>query len=168
MYPTVKSSIRKLLVIRGIDDEASLALQVGAVNALLSKFVLTSLSTIIVWLALLVFIPVCAFVLAQIFSPNLALPDDVYYFLLRWLGLLFGVQVLMLLFTGVAKSSAGRELLFRSIFCDVAVNPEPDFSGDIEIKTLPTVLTNKRRHCLYDHPLCVQRIRQWILHPEYP
>jgi hypothetical protein len=140
-----------------------LALSVGAINALLSRWLLRLFSTIGLILALLLFFPEYFFAFMSITSSEEDLSRVISVYLLVGLGIFFVAPLFLLLFMGLAKSSAGREFLFGSEFCDVAVNSAPDFIGDIEVQTFPTVAASKRRHFLYDQPSCGWTTGQWIV-----
>jgi hypothetical protein len=125
-YDTKGAAASRMLVIRGVDDEASLSLAAGSIASRLS------------YLVLVVAIPV----IVSMSSFFLAL---VQYF--AWAAGGFGILMLCVFFgaliffflPGAFKSFFGREFLINALVCDVAVDSGPDTLGQVDVITLRPV-----------------------------
>jgi hypothetical protein len=153
-YPPIGASGPRMLVIRGVDDEASLTLAAGAIGSRLSSFVLLVLipGVYMVGIVLLVF---------QDWS---GLSEE-------WAGILFPIVIygcafaafVCLFLPGMCKSVFGREFLTAAFVCETAADSAPDTSAKIDSVTLTPIAAGwGLRHCIYDHPNCVDEIVQWI------
>jgi hypothetical protein len=113
-YDAKGAASSQMLVIRGVDDEASLALAAGSIGSRLGYLFLAGLIPIIL---LVVF-----FVPPSLFS-GLA-------------GIVLCSPIFLVL-PGVIKSFFfGREFLVNWLVCDIAVDSVPDTSGQAEVITL--------------------------------
>jgi len=160
----------RLLVLRGIDDEAALTIAAGAIQSLITAK------------------------LARIFTFLLGIIGLLWYTLLyslrRFWGvgiddILVGLAVIAAGYVGISllqaigRSVLGREFFFTGQIYDVNVNSVPDLAGDVTIRTLAgqtgekiTPLragvqsiksyTYRRRHSLYEHKDCIDHIVTWI------
>jgi hypothetical protein len=151
--------ISNILVLRGIDDEASLALAVGSLGARISHFVLASIGSPYVWPIIRSVFGVYFFI--RLLSPNYAATLFFASTTMGTVALILGA----LLVSSAAKSIFGRELFFGGARCDVAVNSVPDTDGLIRIHTLPQTMDidKQMRHSIYDNEFCPQAIVNWIL-----
>src|SRR3954449_9376152 len=151
-FPPIGASGPRMLVIRGVDDEASLTLAAGSIGCRLSSLVL------------FVVIPgVYLFGLAL-----LALLDwsgvwrTELLFLVVMYGCAFGALVCLFL-PGICKSAFGREFLTTAFVCETAADSAPDTSARLDSVTLSPVEAGRRlRHCIYEHPKCVDEIARWV------
>ena len=123
-YETRSSSAPRMLVIRGVDDEAVLSLAAGAIAARLSYVFLFSV------------VPkgyVTAFVLFVILVLG-AGPVD---WLLRPLISSYAIGAFaFLILPGIFKSVFGREFVIGAMRCDIAADSVPDTSERVEAITL--------------------------------
>ena len=163
-YDTRSDFTPRMLVIRGVDDEASLFLAAGAIGSRLSHIILFSL---IPWiyvagLALIVVLTL-PFIDKHMFEP-----------LLKVLVIVAAVGALAsLLLSGLFKSAFGTEFLIGAMRCDIAADSVPDTSQRVEAITLaPHAGTHEGedagedkgrvRHQIYTHPQCVSEIVGWL------
>ena len=150
-YNSRDAAAPRMLVIRGVDDEAALFLAAGAIGARLSYFILFSairwvLSRIVVML----------FLSAIVLDKGTADP------LLKWLTAVsaFGALVFFFLL-GVFKSVFGREFVRGAMRCEIAADSVPDTSRAIDAVTLAPDI-EASRHGIYRHPQCVSEIVGWL------
>jgi len=141
----------RMLVLRGVDDEAALSLAVGAIGARLSYIILFSTLRwiLVAWMGVLLF-------------GTFLLDKGTVDLVLRWLMAVSAIGALACFFLfGVFKAAFGKEFVIGALRCEIAVNSMPDTSGPIHAVTLPP--DNKAsRHGIYSHPQCVRRIVDWL------
>ena len=140
-----------MLVVRAVDDEASMSLAAGAIGARLSVAMLHR------WLWLLA---------SGFFFVTVVIHGYIAKGAMDFLNLPFAVgiplaAVVMLFLAGIFKSVLGREFLVGAWRCEVAVDSAPDRNGPIKVVTLAPV-GNSMRHAIYDHPKCVRTIADWL------
>jgi hypothetical protein len=142
-----------LLVLRGVDDEASLTLAAGAIGnraAQLAIYFLPSVSNIFFAIGLAVF----GLAASQIV--------DIASTLLVW-----AMATTALFVPGCFRSVFGRELVTGSWRCEVSADSAPDAIRGVRVLTL----TGSRRydktlrHALYKHPEAVPAIVDWLKQP---
>ena len=123
-YDTRGSSTPRVLVIRGVDDEASLFLAAGAIGSRLSYIVLFSVIPSIV-------------VAAAVLIGGYSLIDKRMDWLLKMVVLVcaFGALAFLML-PGLFKSAFGKEFLIGAMRCDIAADSVPDTSQRVEAITL--------------------------------
>jgi hypothetical protein len=126
-YDTRRIDATRILVIRGIDDEAGYALTFGAMGARLSSLLLTDLAPFLVLRNLLIILSV--FITVGYIDVSRC------FFILYILGCFVWLVVL----TCVFKSFLGREFVVGSMTCEVAVDSSPDTTGRVDIVTLKRV-----------------------------
>lgn len=124
-YDTKGAAAARMLVIRGVDDEASLSLAAGLIGSRLS------------FLTLVGVIP-AMYVAALVFGGLGEAVDDPE--LQAWMGLLmigsfFGALIFFFV-PGAFKSFFGREFLVHAMTCDIAADSVPDTLGQVEAITL--------------------------------
>jgi pimeloyl-ACP methyl ester carboxylesterase len=121
-----KDAASRMLVIRGVDDEAALGLAAGSIGSRLGYLVLAGVIPTIVLVLSFAPLPVVLFY-----------PSAVGPFLFS---VLLGVQIcapIFLVLPGVIESIFfGREFLVNALVCDIAVDSVPDTSGQVEAITL--------------------------------
>jgi hypothetical protein len=171
-YDTKGAAASRMLVIRGVDDEASLSLAAGSIGSRLSYLVLVGAIPALVTMAMFLFF------LSELFewAVNVLLG---IMMLCSYLGALIFFFV-----PGVFKSFFGREFLVNALVCDISVDSAPDTVGQVEVITLrPVEAVPKRlgeipifmggtltfsksswhlRHGIYNHPDCVDEIVRWL------
>ena len=117
-YDTKGAAASRMLVIRGVDDEASLALVAGLIGSRLGYLVLVAVIPAIFVLAYVPFLVV-------MFYPDAASP--LLYFVL------FGTWIcapIFLVLPGVIKSFFfGREFMVNAFVCDIAVDSSARYIG---------------------------------------
>ncbi|MHB8267226.1 alpha/beta fold hydrolase [Bradyrhizobium sp.] len=136
----------RLLVLRGVDDEASLSLAAGAiVNRVLNK--LYAISITIATAAL-------------VYGSSPAIAYDEYF--LRALLITIPVAFLLLLAPALIRPIFGREMAFGTSRCDAMYDSAPD--GDrSKIVTLHSPSeAEKLNHAIYEHPEAPRQIAAWI------
>jgi len=178
-YDTKGAAASRMLVIRGVDDEASLSLAAGSIGSRLSYLVLVGAIPALVTMAMFLFF------LSELFewAVNVLLG---IMMLCSYLGALIFFFV-----PGVFKSFFGREFLVNALVCDISVDSAPDTVGQVEVITLrPVEVVRKNfsiptdpqrleeipnfmgmpfsksswhlRHGIYNHPDCVDEIVRWL------
>jgi len=141
----------RMLVLRGVDDEAALSLAVGAIGARLSYIILFST---IRWVLL-------AWIVVLLFGKFLLDKGTVDLLLMRLIAVsAIGAFAFFFLF-GVFKAAFGKEFLIGAMRCEIAVDSMPDTAGPIHAVTLaPDIKAS--RHGIYSHPQCVTEIVDWL------
>jgi hypothetical protein len=179
-YDSTGASAPKVLVIRGVDDEAALALAFGAIATALNRFVLRAMWK---WLY-----PVFSFLIvlglgsawlgSYLFETGswLRLDPSLIFWVssVFWLVLMLGTGIFLIL-PGLSNARFGREFLFGAMRCEISADSTPD-STRVQIVTLepmyrellPQGQKNDEssdagmRHKIYDHPDCPRKIAKWI------
>ena len=150
-YDSRDAAAPRMLVLRGVDDEAALSLAVGAIGARLSYIILFST---IRWVLL-------AWIVVLLFGTFL-LDKGIVDLLLRWLIAVSAIGAFAFFFLfGVFKAAFGKEFLIGAMRCEIAVDSMPDTSGPIHAVTLAPDI-EASRHGIYSHPLCVSEIVNWL------
>ena len=185
-YDTKGAAASPMLVIRGVEDEASLSLAAGSIGSRLSYAVLVG---------------VIPYILSTILNfsffglvPALAGTLSSKIVLVVFFGTLLSGMTLFVL-PGVFKSVFfGQEFLVNGLICNIAVDSVPDTLGQVEAITLwpvgfdvslfperPFSLRGWRswwvqmqaeskvhksslqlRHMIYNHPQCVDETVRWL------
>lgn len=164
--------IRKVLILRGVDDEAGLAIAAGAIATRFTTFAiaLTELGTRLI---LAMVVPIFLFFLLFQFVPAwdewlrrhieaiIHIADDGRFFY----SLLFVTTGFISLpfLSGLFKSVYGRELLLGGYFCDIKSASAPDLNGFIRTITFPPGTAKGMRHGLYHHEMTVPEIKTFVL-----
>jgi hypothetical protein len=148
-------SSTSILVLRGVDDEATLTLTAGAIGNRMSEPV-SRLLTYAFLLALALLAVIWLF-------PSPSISEGMF----DWIRVLFETVVpfvWLVDFLGCAfKSVYGRELLPWSLGLQIRSHSAPDHSGKLSVLTLPyRGRTRPLRHGLYDHELTTKCIASWI------
>jgi hypothetical protein len=171
----VSISAKRLLVIRAIDDEASLALAFGTIFSYVTARFITYVYILLTVLTapLLIFIPVTPAVgLAAIIAfPSLRpfwtwlSETDLSISLWKpaiFTGYIVSIAVLVGVFM-IARTVHGRELARSPMECQINTNSTPDAKGLSEIITLVRrTYVRSFRHGIYDHEDCAKTIANWV------
>ena len=132
-YDTKGAAAARMLVIRGVDDEASLSLAAGSIGSRLSYLVLVvvipAMYTTGVFLSLLIFL---------LWWSRLIVLNSAAWVGLLMLGCFFAALIFFFV-PGVFKSFFGREFLVSGMSCDIAVDLVPDTVDRVEAITLGPV-----------------------------
>jgi hypothetical protein len=168
-YRFEQSSAPKILVVRGVDDEAAVILALGAFGTTLNRLMLTGLWPILVPAAGI--ISGVSFILGAFgaFDPMLGLKFAGYFYLFFIAGI-----VIFLVLPGLINCRFGKELGLGAARCEIAADSVPDWMG-ASVITLETPLRHPfasavegtqisgiLRHKIYDYPDCVPSIVKWI------
>ena len=142
-------SAERFLVIRAVDDEASLALALGTiVNYVTARSIAFPFSLLMLSVAILNFLimfglPRWAYVATQV---------GYIAFIIMLLGMLM-----------VARSLHGRELAVSPMECQINTRSTPDAKGLSEIITLVRrTYVKSLRHGIYEHEDCAKAISDWV------
>jgi len=151
-YPPIGASGPRMLVIRGVDDEASLTLAAGSIGSRLSSLVL--------------FIVIPGVYLFGVAALALLDWSGIWRTEFLFIGVLYGcafVALACLFLPGMCKSAFGREFLITAFVCETVADSAPDTSARLDSVTLSPVEAGHRlRHCIYEHPKCVDVIVRWV------
>jgi hypothetical protein len=151
-YDSKGAAASRMLVIRGVDDEAALSLAAGSLGSRMTYFVLT-------WL-IPAYFPIALIIWILVHSDAL---------------LIFPLSAVLFFFLpGVFKSAFGREFLIKALVCDIVADSVPDTAEWVTAITLPPVKAPswlqalqkfsllQLRHGIYNHPQCVDEIMRWL------
>jgi hypothetical protein len=156
-YPSVDASGPPILIIRGVDDEASLALAAGSIGSRLSSLFLLSVIPTLYGVGLsLIFLLVVLLNLDEQRGQLLEL-------MVAIAGSLGAFVFLML--PGMFKSTFGKEFLTTAFVCEIAADSAPDARGSVDAVTLSPSkppASWQLRHGIYSHPECVNEIVRWL------
>ena len=150
------------LVIRGIDDEAGLALAAGSIGnrlAVLSlKVVYLLCSFIWVYLLAVAIDPVLEFFFG--YSFELVRYSEQINILISCVCLaVFTVP----LAAGILKSVYGRELLLGALYCEVSAASAPDAANNVVVQTIATEFRSGLRHSIHESPKARKAISDYII-----
>jgi hypothetical protein len=154
------SNVRQLniLVIRGVDDEATLTLAVGAIgNRIIGKLY----QIIAIFSALLV--PLCLWYGPNSLVPHIPHLDEFQNWYFATLLPIPAVALLCLTLSGLFRSVYGRELSFGTFFMQMKSHSTPD-SDRLTALTFPPreLRLGGLRHGIYDHEEVCETIAAWI------
>jgi hypothetical protein len=144
---------QRLLLIRAIDDEASLVLALGAIfNYLTARFITYTL------FLFFVLSPIILYSINHKWAPwlpNWAYPATFLVFITLTVTLL---GVLML-----SRSVHGRELAISPMECQINTQSVPDAVNLSQIVTLVShSYVHSLRHGIYEHENCARSISDWL------
>jgi hypothetical protein len=156
-----------ILVLRGVDDEASLGLALGALVARFNHFVVALFGKLSWAIRGIGILAGCAalFVGVNPAAPtDDAAPGEPFFWIIGLI--LFCILVAMLaglIFMQLGKFGMSRELVWATARCDIAVNSSPDAKAGVRVVTLPQTAASERglRHYLYDHDQCAAAVAEW-------
>jgi hypothetical protein len=140
-YDTKGMAALHMLVIRGVDDEASLSLAAGSIGSRLSYLVLIGVIPaiyVISFVGLIFAGPALLFLFPQTeslswFDPTLSIIESAF------LGAAVCSPIFLILPSLFKSIFFGREFLLHALVCDIAVDSVPDTSGQVEATTLKSV-----------------------------
>jgi hypothetical protein len=159
----VSPQAQRLLIIRAIDDEASLVLAFSTI----ANYFITRAIRYIRWI---IFGPVSAMLLSFIVIKYFKLSFEQEGMLKQKEWYQDAIEVVcsaLILFLfgllSIARSAHGRELARTPMECQVNTQSTPDAVGLSKIVTLvqPTY-RRSRRHGIYEHEDCVKAISDWV------
>lgn len=148
-------SAQRLLVIRAIDDEASLTLALGAiVNYVTARFI----TYVLLLYFVIMIVPVVAVVIMSVV--------DLTEWVVGPVGLIYGCSAFAMVLLGmlmVSRTVHGRELVRSPMECQVNTQSTPDAKRLSEIITLVRrTYVKSLRHGIYDHEDCAKAISDWV------
>jgi hypothetical protein len=157
----------RMLVLRGVDDEASLALSLGAVTTRVSRLI----SNIIFYpfaLVVMYAVPLLISFASMRVDPELG--PHILGVNLTTVGTLVSVYLTITLasmswLTSLGMSSFGRELFARGVLCEINSASVPDNDGTVDTFTLSPHRFDFHpglRHALYNRFQCPEVIAEWI------
>ena len=149
------------LIIRAVDDEASLTLAAGAIANRLTNLMFVSGAGLAFWIGTLI----APLILVQYWNHDLQDALRNYSALLFYVVIAFpAVSFLLLAACGVFKAVYGRELLFGALRAEINSQSVPDIAGEIAAFTLlPVRSRNARlRHSIYEEEMVVPALVAWI------
>jgi len=158
----VSAQAQRLLIIRAIDDEASLVL---AFSTIVNSFITRAIR----YIRWVIFGPISAILLSLIVIWYFKLSFEEKDMLKRQEWYEDAIQVvccalILFLFAllSVARSAHGRELARSPMECQINTQSTPDAKGLSEISTLASQTHVKSlRHGIYDHEDCAKTISDW-------
>jgi hypothetical protein len=150
-YANIYQLSPKILVLRGVDDEAALTLAAGAIGVRINRLVTELIALKYFWIVTLLGIIASYYYWNEfgLFSGDIAE---------------YGVGMIFLIalnLGGLFKSAFGREFLLGCMNCDISADSVLD-TNNATITTLKPTESSKFRHSIYDHPQCVDAIVNWI------
>jgi hypothetical protein len=149
-------SAQRLLVIRAIDDEASLTLALGAIVNYVTARSITYL--LLLYLVIMI-VPFVALLIVSVV-------DLTEWLVIGPVGLFYGCSAFAIVLLGVlmvSRTVHGRELARSPMECQVNTQSTPDGVGLSRIVTLVRRTFKKSlRHGIYDHEDCAKTISDWI------
>jgi membrane protein implicated in regulation of membrane protease activity len=142
-------SPQRLLVIRAIDDEASLTLALGTI--------LNYLTARLITYVFLLFLGVPAILIGVAKS---SLPD---WFAAATVAGCIVLTIMLLGMFVVSRLVHGRELARSPMECQINTQSTPDVDGLSKIVTLVRrTYVKALRHGIYDHEDCAKTISDWV------
>jgi len=158
----VSVQAQRSLIIRAIDDEASLVL---AFSTIVNSFIIRAIR----YVRWIIFGPISAILLSffVIWYFNLSFEDEDMLKKQDWYEDAIKVVASALIFflfglLAVARSAHGRELARSPMECQINTQSTPDAKGLLETITLVSQTHVKSlRHGIYDHEDCAKTISDW-------
>ncbi|MGA7534988.1 MAG: hypothetical protein WBW27_24210, partial [Pseudolabrys sp.] len=146
---------QRLLIVRAIDDEASLLLALGTI----ANYVTTRAIEYLLWIGTISSIPL-AFIL--LYFLQISIPDSARY--VEAVSAVFTALILILLgLLSVARTAHGRELAVSPMECQINTQSTPDAVGLSKIVTLVSRTHVKSlRHGIYGLEDCPKAISAWV------
>lgn len=191
--PSSKQSTTKHIFVRGVDDEASLALTFASILAKISTIItdvaVGRASALLFWapLTTLLSFTTLLFLINEIREDSFLYFLKKYYYaviiyfnkniidynvIVSWSVYLLtffafyypSLLVALMIVVTASKGAFGRELFVGSLAMDIAANSTPDINGHAQVITLlPTPDDRALRHFIYNYPDCATVVARWIL-----
>jgi hypothetical protein len=161
MIPPGKVAPHKLLVLRGIEDEAGLSLVTGAFGARLSYLFATLGVRLLPWWRPVSFVTLLVGSATFYFNGIPGVIAMIFNSFVTALSLITGGSLLCVL----CKCVHGRELVSGGLVCETGSSSMPDsLVHKLTVVTLPVQMERKLifRHGLYDNVFCCQAIEDWL------
>jgi hypothetical protein len=154
-------STQRLLVIRTIDDEASLTLALGAI---LNYVTARSIAFIMVLYLVLWAIIVPGLVLWAIIVPGtlVAWFSKITFAVALGVGVCSTLTIILFGILLASRSVHGRELAISPMECQINTQSTPDGVGAKIITLVRRTYVKSLRHGIYDHEDCAKTIAHWV------
>jgi hypothetical protein len=148
-----------LLVLRGVDDEASLSLAAGAIGNRITHFFLGSFLPNVT--AVFVLISFLAILITWFFG---SVGDWWEQLGLVGLGWAAAIATVVLFLPGSFRTVFGRELLLGCWRCEISADSSPDTIAGVRVNTFlrPGSREGGLRHSLYANPEVAPYIATWL------
>jgi preprotein translocase subunit YajC len=145
----VSAQAQRLLIIRAIDDEASLVLALGTIG----NYITTRAIKYVLWI-----------ILAPISLILIPVFEEQWYVYEGAVQVGCSALILILLsLLSVARTAHGRELAVSPMELQINTQSAPDATGLSEIVTLVRrTYVKSLRHGIYDHEDCAKTISDWV------
>ena len=149
----VSAQAQRLLIIRAIDDEASLTLALGTILGYATTAIIVAICTIISFT--FTHLNIKSFQLITSFLEWKIVTLAAYIISVLILSL-FGILML-------SRAVHGRELAWSPMECQISTHSTPDAIGLSKIVTLVRrTYVKSLRHGIYEHEDCVKTISNWV------
>ena len=153
----------RLLILRGVSDEASLALAAGGIASRITHFVDPLFSQFAIGVFAGAVLLAGAKALAAIILPNFVTLSErtpvIYDVVFSACGIIF----ISRLASRCMRLGFGRELFLAPHRCEFDSAGAPDKIGNVTIATLaPSALGATMNHSVYANPLCPEVIADWL------
>jgi hypothetical protein len=156
-YGMTSARVLRHLVVRGVDDEAGLALAAGSIGNRLAMFSLKALQLLCACIAIFLFGIVILFAIDIV--PGLAPPNENFCEFVSWVCVaVFGITFA----AGLLKSVYGRELVAGAIYCEISAASAPDTERSATIKTITTEFRASLRHSIHKSPKARRAVADFI------
>jgi hypothetical protein len=155
-YDTKGAAASRMLVIRAVDDEASLSLAVGSIGSRLSFATLVAVIPAISSLGVF---------FSWLNSLGLgAVSLDSLWLGVLMMGVCFGTLMLFFIPGAFKSFFFGREFFVNAMTCDVAVDSVPDTLGQVEAITLRPVEADSSKSRFLEPPISwpLTSISSWV------
>jgi pimeloyl-ACP methyl ester carboxylesterase len=168
---------RSVLIVRGMEDEASMVLMLGTIGVRLADlftgtifllmifgiavFVLTAIAALIAYVMGNSIDAVAAPAASALGMPvTVSLIDSLYTYWITFAACLAAGFII----PGFFKAAYGTELLLGAGSVSITANSAPDVNGAIQVVTLDRGSQGEfpLLHSLYDHPACPEVIAEWL------
>jgi hypothetical protein len=154
----------KMIVIRGVDDEASLALAIGSIGARIGRLFLSQVMKVVYFL--MTSFTLIGYGVNDTIGFTFGLHTPHWYNIIT--SILFMIvltlPIVFRIISGCCKMFFGREFFRNWQHFEIAVGTAPDAYNGIPTTTLPPVSgSTGLRHLIYDHPDCAKAIVNWLI-----
>jgi hypothetical protein len=164
----LRHAAENVLILRGVDDEAALALALGAIGNRIATWAARVLERFYHYLMTLWIIAIGCLGVAALFTSERATADEAWLIgsLHLFVIVLFAASVaavLLMVLAGLFKAVYGREFLFGPIACNVSSHSVPDIIHNrVRCITLDQARKRILRHQIYDEHSCTSKIADWL------
>jgi hypothetical protein len=153
---------QKILVLRGVSDEASLSLGIGSAIGALSRFLsiaVTRVGRFLFFLGLLMLASSYMYGSSDSHFGIEKFAFDMYGWAI-WLSL---IMLIARVTAGLGRLLFGREMLFMMEGREIDTCPSPDTAGNVRLVTVPpNVFQKGLRHGLYANGDAIKEIGRWL------